>query len=148
MRQTHSGEWVAVGPAAERLNIGPSLARTLAWEATVKEQRTNTAGYASQHQVIRKMKLVHSIMVLSTAISACACRADGAAPTGVSTTTEAAHTTKRNESDESTGTAPNVQFRHQLVAAASAIRPAVVSINSSETVEPRGDMSPYEGTPT
>jgi serine protease Do len=93
------------------------------------------------------MKLLHSLLVLSTAISACACRADGAAATGVSSATEAAHVAKTHESSESTGTAPNVQFRHQVIAAASAIRPAVVSINSSETVEPRGDMSPFEGTP-
>jgi serine protease Do len=51
------------------------------------------------------------------------------------------------ETEERTGTAPATDFRRQFVAAAKAIRPAVVSINSMATLESRGEMSPFEGTP-
>jgi serine protease Do len=94
------------------------------------------------------MKRIHPSCVFTAVvvITVCACKNDGAG-SHASSPAEAAQAAKPNESEKSTGTAPKLEFRNQFVAAASAIRPAVVSINSTETVEARGDTSPFEGTP-
>jgi serine protease Do len=94
-----------------------------------------------------RMNTIHCLLALATVLAASGCRREGSTETRVSSATEAAHVAKSNESEQSTGTAPTLDFRNQFVAAASAIRPAVVSINSTEKVEPRGGASPFEGTP-
>jgi serine protease Do len=49
--------------------------------------------------------------------------------------------------EDTTATAPAVDFRRQFVVAAQVIRPAVVSINSSAKLQAGAGGSPFEGTP-
>jgi serine protease Do len=86
-----------------------------------------------------------SLLVLMFGAVSCAGRTHDSTP--------AADAALRANSDlgasasETTNAAPAVDFRHQFVAAAKAIRPAVVSINSTATLEGRPDLAPFEGTP-
>ena len=73
------------------------------------------------------------------------CRHESTAPGPADASTPKA-TEPVSRSSESTGTAAQLDFRHQFVAAAKAIAPAVVSITSTAVQNAR-KASPFEGTP-
>jgi serine protease Do len=85
-------------------------------------------------------------ITLALALSAASgCRHESVAPGPADASTPKA-TEPVARSSESTGTAAQLDFRHQFVAAAKAIAPAVVSITSTAVLNARRS-SPFEGTP-
>jgi serine protease Do len=93
------------------------------------------------------MKSFSTILPLLLVLpGACACHSQDPSR-AASEPDSAGHPPVVAETEERTGTAPPTDFRRQFVAAAKAIRPAVVSINSTATTESRGEMSPFHGTP-